>query len=115
MVFALTTLHVKDLDESVRYYTENFGMPVIARFPAGDHEIAMLGEAGHAHLELIGDGTGDVDSSQFSIGFYVDDAGTLAKRLDEGFVGPISPNPHIRFFFVRDPDGYSVEIIEELD
>ena len=39
----------------------------------------------------------------------------MAKRLDEGFVGPISPNPHIRFFFVRDPDGYYVEIIEELD
>ncbi|HBE76529.1 MAG TPA: glyoxalase, partial [Firmicutes bacterium] len=28
--------------------------------------------------------------------------------------GPFQPNPHIKFFFVKDPDGFSVQFVENM-
>lgn len=53
-----------------------------------------------------------MDYPGVSIGFYVKGAGELAARLDPGFRGPISPSPGVTFYFVRDPDGYCVQLLE---
>jgi lactoylglutathione lyase len=28
--------------------------------------------------------------------------------------GPMSPNPHVKFFFVRDPNGMKIQFVENL-
>ena len=113
VMFAHTTIHVSDFDKSLTFYTEGIGLPVASVFEAGPgRRIAMLGERDGMHLEIIGDGDGGVDYPCISIGFYVKGAGELAARLDPGFRGPISPSPGVTFYFVRDPDGYCVQLLE---
>ena len=110
MAFVHTTIHVTDIDRSIAFYSR-LGMGVSRRFTAGDHEIAFLGD-GETKLELVADGTSRVDCPGISIGFVCEDAGALAKDLDEKCVGPISPGPGVEFWFVRDPDGFLVQIMK---
>ncbi len=111
MVFAHVTIHVQDFERSLRFYTEEMGLPVAARFEGRPGvQIAMLGDM--TKLEIVGDGKGPVDYPEVSIGFEMKDAGNVAKRLDPDFKGPISPNPRVTFYFIRDPDGYQVQLLE---
>lgn len=114
MNWMLTTLEVADLDQSLGFYRDALGMPLLERFSNGQGaEIAMLGEADSVRLELICRGAAAEGSREgFSIGFAAANAAELAARLDGAFIGPISPNPSLRFYFVRDPDGYRVQLIE---
>ncbi|MDF2677211.1 MAG: Glyoxalase/bleomycin resistance protein/dioxygenase, partial [Bacillota bacterium] len=53
MKFCWATLHVKNLEESIKFYEEVVGLEVSARFPAGpDMEIAFLGN-GETKVELV--------------------------------------------------------------
>ena len=117
MKYILTTLEVSDLERSLRFYHDTLQLPVITRFKGGpDTEIAMLGDPAGAHLELICR-SGQVhlpEDIPFSVGFEVHHAQVLAASIDPNYQGPISPNPTLRFFFVRDPDGYRVQLMEHL-
>ncbi|MEG2000237.1 MAG: VOC family protein [Evtepia sp.] len=115
MKFTLTTLEVSNLERSVRFYRDSLGLPLIERFLSGSGaQIAMLGDPDSAHLELIQKETSDATESHegFSVGFKIAHAGILAASLDPNFVGPISPNPRLKFYFIRDPDGYRVQLID---
>lgn len=111
MAFVHTTIHVTDIDRSIAFYSR-LGMGVSRRFKAGDHEIAFLGD-GETKLELVADGTSRVDFPGISIGFTSGDAEALARSLDEKFVGPICPGPGVRFYMVKDPDGFTVQILQD--
>ena len=115
MRFTLTTLIVKDLDRSLAFYRDVLGMPLITRFAADAGEIAMLGEQEHAHLELVASGqpVPENPGQGISVGFYVDDAQELIRKIGAPAQGPITPNPHLRFFFIQDPDGYRVQLLEK--
>lgn len=113
MAFAHVTIHAQDFERSLRFYTEELGLPVADRFEGRPGvQIAMLGAARGTKLEIVGDGEGPVDYPGISIGIEMKDAGEVAKRLDPYFKGPISPNPHVTFYFIRDPDGYQVQLLE---
>ena len=111
MSFAHTTVHVTDLDRSIEFYGR-LGIDVSRRFGPPGHEIAFMGD-GPTKLELVADGEGPVDYPGISIGFTSVRAGELARSLDEKFVGPVTPAPGVEFYFVRDPDGYTVQILQE--
>ena len=61
MKFNFATIHVKDLETSIRFYEEVIGMKMVRRFPAGPNmEIAFMAgapedEPGSAEIELICD------------------------------------------------------------
>ena len=112
----LTTIHVSDLDASLRFYHDTLGLPIVRQFQGGGGPIAMLGEEGQPQLELVGFGKpAEAVGRGLSIGFVVDD---LDKPMAElagkvpAFKGPVSPNPHVRFAFTADPDGYTVQLLE---
>ena len=109
------TIHVSDIERSISFYGDNLNLQVVNRFESRGKSIAMLGKPKGTLLEIIGDGDGDVDCPDISIGFSVDNAARLARKLDPQCIGPISPDPSIVFFIIRDPDGHRVQLLEHLD
>lgn len=118
MKFAHTTINVKDMDESLKFYQEVVGLPIVRRFPAGpDMEIAFLGE-GETLVELIYNmNNTDINIGEdISLGFSVESADkameeVMAKGI-ELHSGPFQPNPATKFFFVVDPNGVKIQFIQ---
>jgi lactoylglutathione lyase len=110
------TITVSDIDASLKFYQDIAGLKLERRFPAGPGtEIAFLG-GGETKLELICSGAKPSFGEDISIGFEVE---SLAEHMT--FVvqsgikilsGPFEPNEHVRYFFVRDPDGLKVQFVE---
>lgn len=110
------TIRVSDLEKSVAFYTESLGMEVAARFGSEGNQIVMLGKADEAKVELICDSSDKIDmpGNGVSIGLQSEDLDALVATLKaKGYPvkGPVSPNPQVRFFFVNDPDGYSIQLV----
>ncbi|MEC9490148.1 MAG: VOC family protein [Halanaerobiales bacterium] len=120
MGFLWTTIKVKDLEDSIAFYTKIVGLEVQRRFEAGPgREIAFLSEAeGRTAVELID----DQDQSQIdlgrdiSLGFEIDSVAQKMNFLEEQGIkvesGPVSPNPNIEFFYVLDPNGLKIQFVE---
>lgn len=119
MRYLWSTLKVKDLDRSVKFYETAAGLTVIRRITDGPG-IAFLGNGaeGETLIELIqksedGEGCG---SCPVSLGFQADCLDDQLRLMDKLGIeiesGPISPNPGIRFFFVKDPDGFLIQFAE---
>ncbi len=119
MHYCWTTLHVRDMEASLKFYQEVVQLPLSRRFPAGPgREIAFLG-AEATQVELIS----DLDCQEvafgasISLGFRVDDLDAklheMASRGIQVHSGPFQPNPLIRFFYIQDPDGLLVQFVEE--
>ncbi len=112
------TLRVNDLEKSLFFYTKLLNLDIAAKFGGPEHPIVMLGKAEEPKLELIQESHPQIDPSGngVSIGLEADNLDRLIGVLREnGYqaTGPVSPNPNIRFFFVRDPDGYTVQLVEQ--
>ncbi|MDP4152971.1 MAG: VOC family protein [Bacillota bacterium] len=119
MKMCWVTLNVTDLEESLKFYRDIVGLELFSRFPAGNEsEIAMLGEADKPKIELICNKnfTASNKGEGVSIGFEGEALDKVAETLRSYNInilkGPISPSAHIRFFFVKDPDGYEIQFIE---
>lgn len=112
------TLPVSNLEKSLEFYTGILGMDIAVRMGNEHHQIVMLGKPEEAKVELIFDPHKEIDQTKDGISFGLQTK-TLAPILEtlraRGFtlIGPISPNPTIKFFFVHDPDGYTIQLIEE--
>jgi len=120
MKFCWCTITVKDMEKSVKFYHEVVGLPVGRRFPAGPGtEICFLGE-GETKVELVcgPDHKTAADPEGISLGFEVKSVDDMLDFVNEKELevtgGPYQPNPHIKFFYVKDPDGLSVQFVENI-
>ncbi len=117
---------VRVLDEarSTAFYTAAFGLAVADRFdfddftlvylsnPEADFEVELTVNKGRTDPYALGDGYGHV-------AFAVDDLDAEHARLT---AAGLAPNPikefHregallARFFFIQDPDGYKIEVLQ---
>ena len=114
-----TTINVKNMDESVKFYSEILSLPVEKRYkPTDDMEITFLG-SGETKFELIyNSAIKDIEyTGNVSTGFAVESVDECIKYLNEKDIpvvaGPFEPAPHIKFFFVNDPNGYKIQLVEE--
>ena len=122
MNFCWATLHVRDLDASVAFYREIAGLTVRRSFgtPPGPRMVFLGGEGQNTEIELIsgaGDGPKDM-GRDISLGFEVRSLDEMLALVCEKGIpvtgGPIQPNPRVRFFFVKDPDGLTVQFVENI-
>lgn len=118
MTFLWTTITVKNMEESLKFYQDIVGLPMSARFGAGPGvEIAFLGKDG-TKLELIcHEKTGDVNlGTDISLGFDVKSVDEKMAFLEEKGIkihsGPFAPNPHTKYFFILDPNGLKIQFVE---
>ena len=125
MRFLHTMIRVGNLEKSIKFYTENFGMKLLRQkdYPGGKFTLAFIGfgeEESHTVIELthnwetesydLGNGFG-----HFALG--VEDIYAVCDKLREDGVtitrepGPMKHGTTV-IAFVKDPDGYSIELIE---
>jgi lactoylglutathione lyase len=117
-----TCYRIGDIDRSVAFY-EKLGFEEVGRFPIRDEAInVFMGLPGDgARLELTYNH--GVDSYELGTGYNhiavtVEDMdGTLERLAGEG-IEPEKPPYSVReggsrLCFVRDPDGYRIELIEK--
>ena len=118
MKFQWTTIQVTNLDNSLMFYKDLLGMKIARVIEGGNHQIVMLGEDDDAKIELIPISTASRENlgNGVSIGIafkQLDDLVEKIKSKNIPVVGPITPMPDIRFFFVNDPDGYTIQLLDE--
>ena len=120
MQFLWTTVYVKDLDESIAFYSDLAELKMLRRFPAGPGvEIAFLGNAAENEtlVELLSDADRkDVAFGEhISVGFAVESADAMLGRVKEKDIpvhtGPFE-TPAFKFFCIKDPNGLNVQFFE---
>ena len=119
MTINWTTIHVADIEKSLAFYNGLLGLPVAGRMGVPGHEIVMLGPDEGTKLELIstGEPAPEHPGQGVSMGFTPDNMGELLDKLAAAGVAipaPMSPNPTLRFYFIQDPDGYTIQLVEQL-
>lgn len=118
MKFCWSTITVKNLDESLKFYNEIVGLKVNSRFNAGPGvEIAFLGD-GETKVELICNKQEVNYGNSISLGFEVSSVDEMISFVKEKGIkiesGPIQPNPHTKFFFVLDPNGLKIQFVQNI-
>jgi lactoylglutathione lyase len=121
-----TMIRVKNLDQSVNFYTKLLGMKELRRneVPAGKYTLAFVGygdEANATVLELTynwgQDGGYELGTAFGHLAIGVPDvAGTCAELRKAGVKITREPGP-VKFgttviAFVEDPDGYKIELVQ---
>ena len=120
-----TMIRVRNLDESVKFYTELLGMKELRRndVPDGKYTIAFVGygdEASHTVLELTynyGVDSYDQGTAFGHLALGVPDIyGAVEKLRAAGVKITREPGP-VKFgktviAFIEDPNGYKIELIE---
>lgn len=120
-------IRVLDEARSVAFYDKAFGLAVADRLdfenftlvylrnPEADFEVELTVNKGRSDPYDLGDGYGHV-------AFCVDDLDAEHARLTAEGLGPRKlvefrpggpdTDPIARFFFVADPDGYQIEVLQ---
>ena len=127
MKFLHTMVRVKDLDKSFKFYTEELGFVESRRreFPEKKFDLVYLMLPGSPDYELeltynydqeegyeIGTGYGHIAISHPDIKTLREDL--MKKGYEVTEIRGLTPNSN-KYFFVTDPDGYRIEIIQKED
>ncbi|MDD2412026.1 MAG: VOC family protein [Bacteroidales bacterium] len=120
MKYLWTTLHVKNMEESLKFYREIIGLKLnsISKI-SPEFELAFLG-SGDTQVELIFDKSKEIkyENTDISMGFQAESLDLLIEQLKQKgisvFAGPIQPNPNVRFFYILDPNGIKIQFVEFL-
>ena len=121
-------INVVDIDKSIKFYTEVFGMKLLSKkdYPGGRFTLAFVGygdDSDNTVIEL----TNNWDEKEYELGnafghlaFGVNDIHTTCEEMRQKGVdvfrepGPIKhTSGRTIIALVRDPDGYTIELIEQ--
>ncbi|MEM6486670.1 MAG: VOC family protein [Pseudomonadota bacterium] len=117
-------IRVLDAARSIEFYKTAFGLDVADRFdfdnfaliylrnPDADFELELTVNKGQEHAYDLGNGYGH-------LAFCVDDLDAEHARLTAAGLSPrrlvdFAPGGEViaRFFFIQDPDGYEIEVLQ---
>jgi len=122
MKISFTTIAVKYLEKSIKFYTEIIKLKEVMKFsPQKGINIVFLKDENNGKIELIESeqkkkAGASGAASLVSIGFAVDDLDQtmemLYKKNIEIIRGPIQTPGGEKFLFIKDPDGVEIELIQ---
>jgi Predicted enzyme related to lactoylglutathione lyase len=120
MKFCWSTLVVKDMEESLKFYKEVVGLKENRRIPGGKGvEIVFLGD-GETLVELMtSPQPREINmGADISLGFEVESVDQKIAELQEKGIaihsGPFQPAPFIKFFYLLDPNGLKIQFVENV-
>lgn len=116
--FLHTRIRVRDLDRSVKFYTEVFGFKELRRSvsPAGNQLCFIQLPGSETLIELCFTPVVEFDFPEdiFHFAFSVLDLAEFRKKWEPTGIefwpeeGPVNDN----FYFIDDPDGYEIEVMK---
>lgn len=118
MDFVWATVTVRNMDESLDFYQNVVGLTLNKRVKSNETtSLAFLG-TGETQIELIHRSNAEplVMGKGISLGFAVENLDVKMQSIKEQglelYDGPFAPNPHVRFFYVLDPNGLKIQFVE---
>lgn len=121
------TINVIDLNETLEFYKNIFGLEKLSSVYMGDHTLTFLGICGNCKLELIEYDykTRRIESANTDSGIYrhvafVVNSVDEIKRRCEKFNVKINLEPfnieklNFRVLLIKDPNGVEVELVERI-
>ena len=119
MKLAHTMIRVRDIDRSLDFYAGFLGMHEVRRKDLGDDAtlVFLADDDGHHHIELTLNKDGrDYDlGDQFGhLAFFTEELEAVVAEVEaKGWPYRRNrPDTGSRYIFVKDPDGYDIEILE---
>ena len=118
MKLAHTMIRVRDLDRSIEFYTGFIGLTEVRRIDLGDEATLVFLSDGSSEtmIELTWNTDGRVYElgDQFGhLAFWAEDLEAVVADVEARgwWYRRSQPDPN-RYIFVKDPDGYDVEILQ---
>lgn len=116
---AHTMIRVKDLDATLDFYENFLGLREVRRKPIGDEAtlVWLADDAGDYNIEL----TYNHGKSDYALGdqfghlaFFTDDLERVVADVEQRgwWYRRSRPELNSKYIFVKDPNGYDVEILE---
>jgi lactoylglutathione lyase len=116
-------IRVRDLETSIKFYETAFGLRVKERAEFTSFTLVYLGNEGGFELELTWNADRsapyDLGNGYGHLAFVADDLQGCHARLERAGMSPQpiksmdhDGRPFARFFFISDPDGYKIEVLE---
>lgn len=118
MRLAHTMIRVKDLEKTLDFYCGFVGLRETRRKPIGDEATLVFLEDDRGQtveLTLNHGRTEYTLGDQFGhLAFYTDDLESVVRRVEENgwWYRRSRPEMTSKYIFVKDPNGYDVEILE---
>ena len=122
-----TALRVRDLEESIHFYTRYLGMKVTRRRTnqkRGHHAayVAYGNEANNHAIELVQEFATsvrfEIGNSYCHLNFSLPDMMAICARMKKDGIEfvedptPMATNENYHIAFIKDPDGYEVELTD---
>lgn len=119
MKLAHTMIRVKNLEETLAFYTEFLGLKKVRESKIGDEAVLcfLTDESESYYIEL----TYNCDGRAYELGdqfghlaFTVDDLDAVISKVKEKgwWFRQSRPEMSSRYIFVKDPNGYDIEILQ---
>jgi lactoylglutathione lyase len=112
-------INVSDVEQSIAFYRSIFDMNVL-REQTDERRQVWLGRKDEPEIQLCsvgpGTGVGSIGVNHIAIG--VEDVDKICDALDSAQIEmepETFPSYGTRAAFIKDPDGYTYELIQELD
>ena len=109
------TIYTAKMEASIKFYEDIVGLKIQRDFREFGGNIVFLAEQeSDTQVELIDEPIKAYSGSGISMGFHVDDVEAKREEVIAKGLNPtpiITPNPQVKFFFVDDPNGVTVQFI----
>ena len=116
MEFYHVNHNVLDIDRTIAFYQDYFGLQIVKQFDEPEQKLVFLGDGKSNFLMELTYLKGrkepyDVGETPFHVAFYSDNyKNDYQRHKDEGLI--IDEVKAMRLHFIKDPDGYLLEILD---